>query len=171
MDIWWGPLSAIIPSGTFIVLLLVLWKIMRNVSGLYISVTYTNDRLRELTEALQRLADDVDSRRGADAVEPATGEAPAATGEATGTGESRPADVPRFEPPPEPRIFVEAAAAHGQLKQKVLALGRQQPGITCADVAAKLGITVEEVKTICAELQKGGQARATTQTPTPPAKE
>ena len=61
MTIWWGLLSAIVPSGTFIVLLVVLWKILRGVDGLYISVTYTNDRLREISEALQSLAEDAES--------------------------------------------------------------------------------------------------------------
>lgn len=67
---WWGPLSAIIPSGTFIVLLIVLWKIMRSVDGLYISVTYMNDRLREMSEAVQQLAAQAEARQGTSGVAP-----------------------------------------------------------------------------------------------------
>ena len=74
MTVWWGPLSTLIPSATFIVLLIVLWKILRSVNGLYISVTYTTDRLREMSEALQRLAADAESRPGASGVVPVADE-------------------------------------------------------------------------------------------------
>ena len=140
----WSTGSLIMTPPIFIVLLLVLWKILRAVNGLYTVMVYVNDQINAMSDLIEKLAANaglVDSKgEGGPAPEapPAPSAAPA------GDAEDR-------------QLFVVAPADPEQSKRKILSLLRQRPGLRYSDLAEALQTTVDDVKALCSALEKEGK--------------
>ena len=163
----WGisEYSGVITPAFFIVLLVVLWKVLRSITGLYTVMVYNNDQIKSVSEMIERLLDEDDSMgsEGAAVVlaeAKRSKKAPAATQKAPKP--PKPASTPA-PPTPEPaatderRLFVVPTDDSEQTKRKILSSLRQQPGLGYSGLAEKLGITVAEAKALCAELEREGK--------------
>ena len=142
MPDWWPMLSTVMTPPIFVVLLVVLWKLLRGVNAVYTVLVYTHERMNALSATVEKLA----GGEGVDVADDGTGEAPLA---------------PTAAPPPadddDRVLFLASAADPEQLKQKVLALLQQRSGLRYADLAQELGVGVDQVKTLCADLERAGK--------------
>ena len=57
----WGQFSTIITPCFFIVLLIVLWRLLRGINGLYSVLVYTNDQIREVKDRLKEVLHEEES--------------------------------------------------------------------------------------------------------------
>ena len=162
----WGisEYSGVITPAFFIVLLLVLWKVLRSINGLYTVMVYNNDQIKSVSEMLERLLGEDESEGSEAAAAPAEDKRPKKETAATQKAAKppKPASTPPL-PAAEPaatdgrRLFVVPTDDAEQTKRKILSLLRQQPGLGYSGLAEKLGITVAELKAFCAELEREGK--------------
>jgi len=155
----WGisEYSGVITPAFFIVLLIVLWKVMRSINGLYTVMVYNNDQIKSVSEMLEKLLgeDEPEADEG-DAPVPPTAKQPKKVAKPPKPAKASPTSA---EPAAtdERRLFVVPNDESEQTKRKILSLLRQQPGLGYSGLADKLGITVPELKALCAELEREGK--------------
>ena len=135
-------LATIMTPPIFVVLLVVLWKLLRGVNAVYTVLVYTHERMNALNAMVEKLA-------GADGatVEEHNSEDDVTTPHADPTSAD---DDDRV-------LFVASAADPEQLKEKILNLLQQRSGTRYADLALELGLGLDQVKTLCADLEREGK--------------
>ena len=142
MPDWWPMLSTVMTPPIFVVLLVVLWKLLRGVNAVYTVLVYTHERMNALSAMVEKLT----GAEGGDAEDDVTDEI---------------SPAPTAAPPPaddhDRVLFLAAAADPEQLRQRILTLLQQRSGLRYADLAQELGISVDEVKTLCADLERAGK--------------
>ena len=156
MPAWWTMLGSIITPPIFVVLLAVLWKLLRGVNAVYTVLVYTHERMNALSATVEKLAGSREvASPGSEedmAAQPAVprGTAPEPQTPAPAAPRSVAADD-------EPELFLTPPAGPEQLKEQILTLLRQRSGLRYADLSLELGISLEQVKTLCAELERSGR--------------
>ena len=142
MPDWWNMLSTIMTPPIFVVLLVVLWKLLRGVNAVYTVLVYTHERMNALSAMVEKLA----GGEGGDAHSDDAEEPPPAT-RATPTPV---ADDDRV-------LFLAPAVDPEQLKQRILNILQQGSGLRYTDLALELGVGLDKIKALCADLEREGK--------------
>ncbi len=157
MPAWWGVLSTVIVPPIFIVILVVLWMILRRINGVFTILTYTHEKITNFAEALDMEKRERELAREADREAGRTGRqatrsrpAPGRTAASASASRSGPTDM-------DDRIFYLAETNDPeQLKEEIITLLREGTGLGYGDLAEQLGVGVNRVKALCAELEDAG---------------